>query len=124
MPTAPQERPGRIEYLYLTPKQLVAVEAMNDGIDELPPMTRLRCQIPVIKTVNGKEIVYFPHADYDERTPPSEAEADLMCRTTGQMCPLAAECLRLGKDLEAPVGVWGGRVLVDGKEQHTKGGNT
>lgn len=46
-----------------------------------------------------------------------------MCRTSGVMCPLAAECLRLGKALDAPAGVWGGRVLVDGKEQQDKKGN-
>lgn len=57
--------------------------------------------------------------DYDERTPPTEEEADLLCKTSGEPCPLAAYCLQLGLALEAPVGVWGGRVLVDGKEYHS-----
>lgn len=118
-----QERPGRIEYLYLTSEQLEAVEDMNDGIDNLPPLTRLRCQIPMTKTVGGKTVVHYPHTDYDERTPPQQNTADLMCKTSGRMCPLAEQCLKLGKVLEAPVGVWGGRVLVDGKEVHNKGGN-
>jgi len=41
-----------------------------------------------------------------------------MCRTSGQMCPIAAQCLKLGLAIEAPQGVWGGRVLVDGKDYY------
>lgn len=93
---------------------------MNEAIDNLPSHMRLRCQNPEVRQANGQEFLYFPHTDYDERTPPTEAEADLMCRTTGQMCPLAEYCLKLGLVLEAPVGVWGGRVLVDGEEYHTR----
>lgn len=122
-PAAPQERPGRIDYLYVTAEQSVAVQAMNDAIDELPPLVRLRCQTPEVKTTGGKETIHYPHVDYDERTPPTPDEADLMCRTSGEMCPLAKHCLTLGKTLQAPVGVWGGRVLVDGNELRTKKGN-
>jgi hypothetical protein len=91
---------------------------MNNAIDNLPPLTRLRCQNPQIKEVRGKDVAYFQHIDYDERTPPTEKEADLMCRTTGQMCPLVAECLKLGLALQADQGVWGSRVLVDGRDYY------
>lgn len=62
--------------------------------------------------------MYFAHTDYDERIPPSEEEADAMCRTSGEMCPVARECLALGLALGAPGGVWGGRVLVDGEDYY------
>jgi hypothetical protein len=114
------ERPGRIEYLYLTSEQRVTVQQLNDRIDELPPLTKLRCQIPEVKVLHGKTVEYYPHMDYDERIPPTEEQADLLCRTEGIMCPLAAYCNRAGMALEAPVGVWGGRVLVDGKDYYTK----
>jgi hypothetical protein len=78
----------------------------------------VRCQIPSIKESHGKKIEYYHHIDYDERTPPSELQADLMCRTKGVMCPLAKECLALGLAIEAPNGVWGGRTLVDGKDYY------
>lgn len=65
-------------------------------------------------------MAYYEHIDYDERTPPTEKEADLMCRTAGVMCPLAAYCLKLGLALEADQGVWGGRVLVDGKDYYAR----
>ncbi len=110
-----QERPGRIEYLYLTETQKVEVEAMNDAIDDLPPFERLRCQTPQVRERDGKTIEYYPHVDYDERVPPTQAQANLMCRTAGVMCPLAEQCLKLGLALEAKTGVWGGRVLVDGE---------
>lgn len=96
---------------------------MNDAIDNLPAMTRLRCQTPQEKTVGEKEVAFFQHLDYDERTPPTEREADLMCRTTGVMCPVAATCLKLGKALSADHGVWGGRVFVDGEELHGESGD-
>lgn len=41
-----------------------------------------------------------------------------MCRTSGVMCPVAAQCLALGLALEAPGGVWGGRVFVDGEDYY------
>lgn len=113
-----QERPGRIEYLYLTEGQKVAVEQMNDAVDDLPPLTRLRCQNPELRTVRGKEVAYFQHMDYDERTPPAEQEADLMCRTSGRKCPVAEQCLNMALALEADHGVWGGRVLVDGEDYY------
>lgn len=91
---------------------------MNDAIDDLPPLTRLRCQTPQIRDENGKAVAYFQHMDYDERTPPTEAEASLMCKTSGRMCPLAAQCLKLGLALEADLGVWGGRTLVDGEDYY------
>lgn len=91
---------------------------MNDAIDDLPPLSRLRCQNPEIRKTGGKEVAYFPHMDYDERTPPTEKEADLMCRTSGRKCPVAAQCLALGLAIAAPQGVWGGRVLVDGKDYY------
>jgi len=91
---------------------------MNDAIDSLPPLTRLRCRSPQLRVVAGKEVAYLPHMDYDERTPPSKQEADLMCRTTGRMCPVAEQCLKLGLSIEADHGVWGGKVLVDGKQYY------
>lgn len=93
---------------------------MNEAIDNLPSMVRLRCQNPEVKKTQSRPLLHFAHIDYDERTPPSEEQADLMCRSSGVMCPLAEMCLSLGLELEAPVGVWGGRVLVDGKEYHKK----
>ena len=92
---------------------------MNRDVDELPPLTRLRCQTPSFKKTAGKAVAYFPHIDYDERTPPSKAEASLMCRTNGVQCPIAASCLKLGQSIKADRGIWGGRVMVDGKELHT-----
>lgn len=117
---APQERPGRIEYLYLTEDQKRASDAMDNAIDNLPPFETLRCQSPQVKTVRGRKIAYYQHIDYDERTPPTEREADLMCKTAGKPCPVADLCLQLGTALHADTGVWGGRVLVDGEQYHTK----
>lgn len=110
------ERPGRIEYLYLTEPQRLRVKVLNNAIDELPPLTKLRCQIPQSRISNGREIEYYPHIDYDERIPPTEEEADLLCKTNGVMCPVAQYCNALGVALNAPTGVWGGRVLSDGEE--------
>ena len=89
---------------------------MNEAIDSLPSNVRLRCQNPEVVDDGGKETLFFPHVDYDERTPPTEEEAELLCTTSGEMCPLAKYCLALGLAIDAPVGVWGGRVLVDGKD--------
>ena len=114
----PQERPGRIEYLYLTEEQKREVDEMNRQIDELEG-ERLRCQAPQVRQGKDRTLVYFPHTDYDERTPPTEAEADLMCKTRGVKCPLAAQCLRLGQAV-GDHGVWGGRVLVDGTDYYKK----
>lgn len=116
----PNERPGRIEYLYLTDKQKLAVEEMNAAIDELPSMTRLRCQNPQVRKVGGKSVAYYQHMDYDERTPPNKATALAMCKTTGRMCPVAAQCLKLGQAIEADLGVWGGHVFVDGEDYYNK----
>jgi len=116
---SPQERPGRIEYLYLTEEQKPVVDALDRAIDNLPQFTRLRCRSPEMKTIHGEEKLVFPHVDYDERTPPSEREADLMCRTNGIMCPVAAQCFASGLVQDAD-GVWGGRVLVDGKDYYKK----
>lgn len=91
---------------------------MNRDIDELPSLTRLRCQNPQIKKTKTKRIAYYQHVDYDERTPPTEDEAALMCKTTGRSCPLLEQCLKLGLALEADQGVWGGRVLVDGRDYY------
>lgn len=110
-----RERPGRIEYLYLTVKQREAIGAMDAAVDKLPSMVRLRCQTPQVREEDGVDKAYFQHVDYDERTPPSPGEANLMCKTAGKMCPLAAQCLALGLALEADGGVWGGNTLVDGK---------
>lgn len=98
----------------------MVAEETNTAIDNLPPLTRLRCQVPRVEKFNGKNIMYYPHMDYDERTPPTRAEAELMCRTSGRKCPLAAQCLKLGLALEADHGVWGGKTLVDGKVYNTK----
>lgn len=62
--------------------------------------------------------------DYDERVPPTEQEADLMCRTKGVMCPVAKYCNALGLALAAPTGVWGGRVLVDGQDYYERNEDT
>lgn len=114
----PGERPGRIEYLYLTPEEKVVVDAMNEAIDELPAQVRARCMTPEIKETDSGPVEYFQHMDYDERTPPDQEEADLMCRTAGIMCPLAEQCLKLGLGIKADHGVWGGRTLVDGKDYY------
>ena len=115
---AAPERPGRIEYLYLTPKQARLAAELDDAIDDLPPAVRLRCLTPDVVERNGKTILLFPHMDYDERTPPSREEARLMCTTSGVICPVAEQCLALGLAQAAPVGVWGGHVLVDGQLQY------
>lgn len=110
-----QERPGRIEYLYLTEEEAVVSDELNAEIDDLPGLTRLRCQIPQVRQKNGKTVAYFPHMDFDERTPPTAEQADLMCRTSGEMCPVAEMCLKQGLTIGAGSGVWGGKVLVDGE---------
>lgn len=91
---------------------------MNRAIDALPPMTRLRCQNPTLALIHGKYATIFPHMDYDERTPPSERTAHKMCLTAGQMCPVTEECYDLGLAIGADHGIWGGRVLVDGKDYY------
>ena len=96
---------------------------MNEEIDDLPPLTILRCQIPELRIVNKKRILVYPHVDYDERTPPNAKKAELMCKTGGRTCPLAKTCLKLGHALNAPAGVWGGRTLVDGQEINQGGTN-
>lgn len=113
-----QERPGRIEYLYLTREQQAEVDEMNRQIDRLEG-ERLRCQIPQTRVRGNKTELFFQHQDYDERTPPTESEADLMCKTRGVMCPVAAQCKRLGQAV-GDHGVWGGRVFVDGKDYYKK----
>jgi hypothetical protein len=74
----------------------------------------------LVKKVGGKEVAFFPHMDYDERTPPGAAQADLMCRTAGKMCPVAEQCLKLGLALPESSGVWGGKTLLDGKIYNQK----
>lgn len=68
--------------------------------------------------MGNKEIEYYPHMDYDERTPPTQREARLMCKTAGRTCPVADQCLKTGLSIQAPVGVWGGQVLVDGERYY------
>lgn len=115
-PTQPtQERPGRIEYLYLTPAQQEAKATLDDAVDELDLFERLRCRTPELREKNGALIEYYPHADYDERMPPDPITAAQMCATRGVMCPVARECYDYALALEAPVGVWGGRTFVDGQ---------
>jgi len=70
--------------------------------------------------VAGKEVAFFPHMDYDERTPPTAAQADLMCRTAGKMCPVAEQCLKRGLASPDGNGVWGGKTLLDGKIYNQK----
>lgn len=94
-------------------------EGLNRAIDNLPAYERLRCRNPQLKNTHGRPTLYFPHMDYDERIPPTEEDADRMCRTAGVMCPIAQQCLALGLALRAPSGVWGGRVLVDGEIYRT-----
>ncbi len=110
-----QERPGRIEYLFLTPEQSALEHVLNKAVEELPPGTRLRCKNPEVRTKeDGREYLYFPHMDYDERTPPGVVAADLMCRTAGQMCPVQEQCLVYALSLAPLVGVWGGKTFIDG----------
>lgn len=111
----PQERPGRIQYLYLTPIQAVAKRTLDDAADELPARIRLRCRNPELIVKNGKEILYYPHMDYDERTPPDPITALRMCTTKGRLCPVAEECFNYASLLEASTGVWGGHAFIDGK---------
>lgn len=119
-PPAPQERGGRIEYLYLSDEQRTAVQDLDAAIDEVPETNRVRCRTPEVRTQGGATLLHYPHTDYDERTPPTQEEARLMCSTSGQICPVADKCYKLGIALEAPVGVWGGEVLVDGKNYYKK----
>lgn len=112
-PEAPVERPGRIEYLFHTPEQQAAKEALDSAIDNLPENTRIRCPNPELR--EGK--VYFPHMDYDERTPPDPVTAQMMCWTAGAPCGVQDECLAYALLLEPRVGVWGGKVFIDGVPQ-------
>ena len=89
---------------------------MNEAIDDLPVSERLRCQTPIVKQrEDGRKYLYFPHMDYDERTPPTPAEAELMCTTAGVPCPVAEQCLALALAQKSAVGVWGGKTFVDGE---------
>ena len=111
----PQERPGRIEYLFLTPIQAVAKRTLDEAIDDLPPLVRLRCRNPELVEKNGKEVAHYPHIDYDERMPPDPLTAVSMCTTKGKLCPVAEECFNYASLLEVSTGVWGGRTFIDGK---------
>jgi Transcription factor WhiB len=110
---APAERPGRIEYLFLTPVQRDAKERLDTAIDNLPENVRLRCRNPEVR--DGR--LYFPHMDYDERTPPDAFTAQMMCWTSGKPCPVTEECLAYALLTEPTVGVWGGTVFIDGVPQ-------
>lgn len=116
MTPAPQERPGRIEYLYLTPVQKAAKRQLDEAIDDLPANSRLRCRTPVVQTNReGKKFLGYPHMDYDERTPPDPLTALQMCSTAGRLCPVAEECRLYGEALGDVSGVWGGVTFVDGQ---------
>lgn len=115
MTEAPQERPGRIEYLYLTRVQQAAKRQLDEAIDELPVNTRLRCRTPELRVNSrGKAYAAYPHTDYDERTPPDPLTALRMCSTAGRLCPVAEECRIYADALGAAAGVWGGLTYVDG----------
>lgn len=95
-------------------------------MDNLEPSVRIRCTSPEVVTRGDKKVLFHPHTDYDERIPPSQEEARLMCMTAGQPCPIMAQCLALGLALQAPSGVWGGKVLLDGAlyyKEDTHGGS-
>ena len=118
VPGQSQERPGRIEYLYLTEPQLQAMNELDRAIDALPGTERLRCRNAEVRTKrDGTEFSYYPHADYDERTPPGPLVARLMCRTAGKPCPVQEQCLALALTLNPSVGVWGGVTFIDGVPQ-------
>ena len=113
-----QERAGRIEYLYLTEAQLQAMTDLDRAIDALPGTERLRCRNPEVRSKrDGKEFSYYPHADYDERTPPGALVAKLMCRTAGKPCPVQEQCLAFALAIKPSVGVWGGVTFIDGVPQ-------
>jgi len=99
----------------LSAKQLAAKEALDEAIDDLDPLVRLRCRNPEVREKNGKQILYYPHMDYDERTPPDPITAQAMCTTSGVLCPVAAECEHYARMLKVSTGVWGGRAFVDGQ---------
>lgn len=116
MPKADKvERPGRIEYLQLTPRQASYKRALDRAIDalDLPP----RCRIPKVVEKDGREITTYPHMDYDERVPPDPIAALSMCSTSGRMCGAADQCFDYATALGDVNGVWGGHIFVDGKPQ-------
>jgi hypothetical protein len=94
------KKKSKLDYLKLTPAQSEASDRVNFAVD------RKNVAPPCRKNP-------APYMDYDERTPPSAADAAKLCAD----CPFIQECLALGLALKAPTGVWGGTVFVDGKPQ-------
>lgn len=110
------ERPGRIEYLFLTSDQREKQQAFDHAVDSLPVHTTLRCRVPEIRMdKDGTSTEYYEHVDYDERLPPTEVEAFLMCSTRGVICPVAEQCRAYAHSLKPEIGVWGGEVWDGGK---------
>lgn len=87
---------------------------MDDAIAAMPPFTRLRCRNPELRKVGGKDSEYYPHMDYDERTPPNRFAARALCTTEGKMCDVWEQCEAFAEALKPDLGVWAGRVYVDG----------
>jgi hypothetical protein len=51
---------------------------------------------------------------YDESNPPTQEQAAAMCAG----CPFLIKCDAFAEQLKPDVGVWGGKVWVDGKKLH------
>lgn len=59
-----------------------------------------------------------PYMDWDERNPPTAEEAAKLCSG----CPLMRACANAQKAAREPFGIWGGRVIIDGRFIHKKKG--
>lgn len=107
---------GKIDYLYLTPEQQAVSDLLNHAIDRVERETGLvgglKCQRPETRydKERGKFYDYYPHTDYDERTPPTRSQAQRMCSG----CPVFAECKLWAEVTHPPIGVYAGVVYIDG----------
>lgn len=99
-----------LDYLKLKPIQSEKSDILNYALDEVEGL--VPCQVPEIR--DGKK--FFPHADFDERIPPTKEEAENMC----SLCPVRQQCedyaLSLKFDKNVSI-VMGGLLFVEGKRQ-------
>lgn len=100
---------NKLDYLKQTLDQAQASDNLGFAVES---DGRPLCEVPEIRVnAEGKEYKYFPHIDYDERTPPGVVEAMKMCFA----CPVLEQCAEYARTLRPKTGVWGGEVYVDGK---------
>ena len=106
---------GKIDYLFLTPEQQEASDTLRLAIREAGKEGKLACQTPevVYDPLRDRFIDHFPHADYDERTPPTVIQAARLCAG----CPVIRECFAYALTITPAGGVFGGVSFVDGKPQ-------